>query len=228
MFCQSYEWKLKEAAAGGEALSSPLAEHLMRCDGCAEALAAETALYAAIDGALSETMNTEVPAALLPRVRAASKEAAHSAFAGWVPVMVSACSIALIAAAIGWPKPDRGRVGGIEKRVSTASNVVAARENAEPEVPVTPRTVKARIARSPVRFETARTAAEVLVPDDERVALQSFLAGSGAKRPRVRVVLTENPAAGNDRLEISSSEVSRLEIKALTEVSTEISSGATR
>jgi hypothetical protein len=70
MSCEPYSKSLTDAAAAGESLSYPLQQHLASCESCRGAFALEQSLFSAIDFGLRAATNSEVPATLLPRVRA--------------------------------------------------------------------------------------------------------------------------------------------------------------
>ena len=70
MLCEHYKEALIEAAASGAEPHGDLRAHLDGCAGCRAAFEQEQALFASIDGGLRVTANADVPASLLPRVRA--------------------------------------------------------------------------------------------------------------------------------------------------------------
>ena len=70
MLCESCRQALSEAAVSGEALPREVRLHLAGCNACTAVFAEERELFAAIDSAMGTTVNVEVPASLLPRVRA--------------------------------------------------------------------------------------------------------------------------------------------------------------
>src|SRR5215467_10617531 len=98
MPCENYREALTDAAAGETSnsaargtrpdlecgLTRELEAHLAACADCRAFFAEEIALFAAIDSGVSTRTNHEMPAALLPRVRAAVAEQRRSA-AWWAP-----------------------------------------------------------------------------------------------------------------------------------------------
>ena len=70
MLCEHYKEALIEAAASGAEPHGDLRAHLDGCAGCRAAFEQEQALFASIDDGLRVTANADVPASLLPRVRA--------------------------------------------------------------------------------------------------------------------------------------------------------------
>ncbi len=68
--CEKYRMALTDVAAVAAEPSLELRSHLDACASCRAAFTEEMELFAAIDINLSITANAEVPASLLPRVRA--------------------------------------------------------------------------------------------------------------------------------------------------------------
>ena len=74
MPCKHYKDALIEAAAGGAEPQGDLRAHLAGCTDCRAAFEQEQSLFASIDTGLQFTANSEVPASLLPCVRASLDE----------------------------------------------------------------------------------------------------------------------------------------------------------
>jgi hypothetical protein len=70
MLCEHYKEALIEAASSDVPPPGDLRAHLDGCAACRAAFEQEQALFASIDGGLRVTANADVPASLLPRVRA--------------------------------------------------------------------------------------------------------------------------------------------------------------
>jgi hypothetical protein len=70
MLCEHYKEALIEAASSDAPLPEDLRAQLDGCAGCRAAFEQEQALFVSIDGGLRVTANADVPASLLPRVRA--------------------------------------------------------------------------------------------------------------------------------------------------------------
>ena len=75
MPCEHYKDALVESAATGAEPQGELRAHLAACDACRAAFAQEQSLFSSIDTGLHATANAEVPASLLPRVRAGLDQA---------------------------------------------------------------------------------------------------------------------------------------------------------
>src|SRR5260370_12377511 len=70
MPCKHYKEALIEAAASGAEPQGELRAHLDACLDCRAAFKQEQSLFASIDAGLHVAANAEMPASLLPRVRA--------------------------------------------------------------------------------------------------------------------------------------------------------------
>jgi hypothetical protein len=96
MSCENYRAALIEAAVNGAVPSIELGSHLKACEACNTALVAELRLLTSIDAALTATANSEVPASLLPRVRAELQNRTtsnQSWVLNWTAVMVASVLI---------------------------------------------------------------------------------------------------------------------------------------
>jgi anti-sigma factor RsiW len=84
MPCEPCKNALIEAAATSAGPQGELRAHLVTCPACRAALAEELSLFSSIDTGLSAVVNAEIPASLLPRVRA--RIAGEPAVTrGWTP-----------------------------------------------------------------------------------------------------------------------------------------------
>ena len=109
MLCEHYKEALIEAAASGAEPHGDLRAHLDGCAGCRAAFEQEQALFASIDGGLRVTANADVPASLLPRVRArlhAEAAPTRTWLTNWL-VLASAAAViaAFFVARVVW-RPD--------------------------------------------------------------------------------------------------------------------------
>jgi anti-sigma factor RsiW len=83
-----------DAAVLGDALAEDLRAHLVNCEACAMAFAAEQQLYATVNQAVSASIGEHVPASLLPRVRAEISDVrASSAELHWRSLLISATAL---------------------------------------------------------------------------------------------------------------------------------------
>ena len=109
MLCEHYKEALIEAASSGVAPPGDLRAHLDGCAACCAAFEQEQALFASIDGGLRVTANADVPASLLPRVRArlhAEAAPTRTWLTNWL-VLASAAAViaAFFVARVVW-RPD--------------------------------------------------------------------------------------------------------------------------
>jgi hypothetical protein len=98
MLCDKYKEALMEAAANGGALSNSLREHVETCAHCGAKLAAEQALFTAVDFNVRRSANAELPDSLLPSIRSRLTEERtirRSSSPAWVAIAASAALIFL-------------------------------------------------------------------------------------------------------------------------------------
>ena len=106
MPCENYREALIEAAATGAAPSRELRLHMDACASCSAAFAEELQLFVAIDSGVRATANSEVPASLLPRVRARLNE--HPATRRfWIPAWAAVAAVAALVFAASIASGDR-------------------------------------------------------------------------------------------------------------------------
>lgn len=179
MLCESCRQALSEAAASGEALPREVRLHLAGCNACTAVFAEERELFAAIDSAMGTTVNVEVPASLLPRVRA--QIAASPEKAVWRLPVLAFLTALLVGVAVLSPLLRRSQVVG---RSGNKDLAVAAAESADrsettaaaaaadaPEIGALPKPEKTMIRRLPVRLQP-----EVLVSPEEPAGLERYAA----------------------------------------------------
>jgi len=95
MLCKQFKDALVEAASSGTEPQGELCVHLAACVDCRTTFAREQALFSSIDSGLHVAANTEVPASLLPRVRARLVEEAAPKYRWFYVWSVLAASVAL-------------------------------------------------------------------------------------------------------------------------------------
>lgn len=176
MLCESCRQALSEAAASGEALPREVRLHLAGCNACTAVFAEERELFAAIDSAMGITVNVELPASLLPRVRA--QIAASPEKTVWRLPVLAFLTALLVGVAVLSPLLRRSQVVG---RSGNKDLAVAAAESADrsettaaadaPEIGALPKPEKTMIRRLPVRLQP-----EVLVSPEEPAGLERYAA----------------------------------------------------
>ena len=177
MFCETYKQPLMDAAVFGGKLPRELELHLHECAGCAAGFTAELSLLASMDAQLRRSVNGEVPASMVARVRGAVAEQVdpeRRIWRNWILAPVGAVVMAAVALLL---IPRHGS-GSLEKGIEP----VAIARLAEPlTIDKNMRTAARGEAVSPVikrakRREVAATVAAVaevkVQPSAERAMLQ--------------------------------------------------------
>jgi hypothetical protein len=181
MPCQHYKDALIDAAASDAQPQGDLRAHLANCDACRATFAQEQALLSSIDAGLHVTATAEVPASLLPRVRARLDEVSvprRTWVANWL-VLATATGVlvTLFAARAVW------RTNVVQKPVETAEKTSAPPAQNHNPVVVPP---VEKHSASQRQFSIANTfpahealvgrniTPEVLVPRDQEVLLAEY------------------------------------------------------
>ena len=221
MFCEAYNKPLSDAAASGEALSLSLQQHLASCDFCHAAFAEEQSLFAAIDSGLHASANSEVPATLIPRVHVAlnNEPLPQLGFQKWI----FAGAIVSCALVVAITLQLRHRDAPVPVRTITAQTATAPsprRENLHPFVPSAAhenprRTREAKPAQPSPGDRATSSAAEVLVPDEERAAFAQFMAHTSRAAMNVPARATPVPNAPQESVQILPVEIASLDLKPL-------------
>ena len=227
MPCEHYKDALIDAAAAGAAPQGELRAHLAGCASCRAAFDQEQSIFSAIDSGLHASANAEVPASLLPRVRARLDESAIAGPRG------SSSWFALAGAAVAAAAFFLVVITRQNNPRPTPTNIVANRTAAPrvlPTVQGAPRSVLPKngnsVPRTPV--STTRNSAppaelashkltpEILVPRDQETLLASYAQqwDSGKHPPLLAGEVDQKASA---LLEISPIQIPELDVKPLTE-----------
>ena len=223
MPCRHYKEALIEAAAKGSHPHGDLRAHLDACASCRAAFDQEQALFASIDAGLHATANAEVPASLLPRVRARLDEVSAPRriwVTNWL-VLASAAVIvfALFAARAVW------RPNIVQKPVETAGKTsVPPPQNLDHVVapPVEKNSAPQRqfaIAKNPVAQETSvrgKTMSEVLVPHDQELLLAEY-AEQWSLHKRAPLLAQDADATVLTPLQVAQIQIAELDVKLLAD-----------
>lgn len=186
MPCEHHKDALIEAAAGGAALQDDLRVHLDSCLDCRAAFEQEQALFASIDVGLRVTANDEMPASLLPRVRARlDDESAPRRVWGtnWLALASAAVMVvAFLAARVVWRTNDMQKPVELAGKTSAPPQVTPSPRDQAPVA--APRMEKnssrqrlLAIAKTPPVHQTlvsAKAIPEVLVPLGQEVLLAEY------------------------------------------------------
>jgi anti-sigma factor RsiW len=189
MSCEKYKSALIEAAADGAELTPELRSHVATCPSCAAELADQRSLVASIDANLHRQMNAPVPAAMLQRFEAQLVQQPRPKRTLRLTQIVAGTIGMLAAAAIVLVFLSRWKTDTLEpnaKPIASSAHSVSAGEiqvhigpSAGPPTtivarPQTPAQTQARTVL--VSAAVSRTEPEVIVPPDERIAMEHFIA----------------------------------------------------
>jgi len=227
MPCEHYKDALIDAAASGAAPQDELRAHLVECSSCRAAFAEEQTLFAAIDSGLHDAVSPEVPASLLPRVRASLDEAAvvdRRWLMPW-PVLSAAVVAAGILFAVnvfrhtnsGNNVGDRiTSVSSIPSRTQAPSNVVSSAQS-RPADKIFPPQLSA--TKNVVSWETLasrNSAPEVLVPRDQELLIASY-ARQWSTQQRAPLLSEDVNQTTVTPLEVTPIQITELDVKLLKE-----------
>jgi hypothetical protein len=190
MSCEKYKAALIDNAANGAELAPALREHVAACPSCAAELAQQRSLFAAIDSGVRQTMNAPLPPALLHRFEAglAQQNPPRSLSLSW---LYATAALATTGAVIFFAVPHL-RTHKPDFRVVAVTQSTQSPTAHRPEImtailqPATPQEIE-RDRRHHAK-PAARPEPEVLVPPDERSALEHFMTGPHATNLAVTLV----------------------------------------
>lgn len=228
MPCEHYQDALIEAAASGTEPQGELRSHLSACPACYAVLAEEQSLFSSIDTGLQVTANAEVPASLLPRVRARITEEATSK-RGWTQswlTLAGAAAMVFVFFALYASRHANVEQMPVETatRATPPSPAMSPSQNKD-SVTMSPRRgnsvsqPRAVIAKNftpPQTLVTRNPETEVLVPRDQEVLLARYAENwRGRKRPPLLAeTSSETPL---EPLQIAPIQISQLDVKLMTE-----------
>lgn len=228
MPCKHYKDALTEAAATGAEPQGDLRVHLAGCADCRAAFEQERSLFASIDAGLHLTANAEVPASLLPRVRARLDEvsAPRSIWAANWLVWASAAIIvvAFFTARAVWRTPVSHPP--VESAVNSPLQppVTAPPQNRYPAVEPpkgknsVPKNHFAIAKNHPASESPAsgKSLPEVLVPHDQEILLAAY-AEQWSRRKHPLLVTQDFDATILPPLQVAPIQIDELGVKLLAE-----------
>jgi hypothetical protein len=233
MPCEHYKNALTEAAASGAQPQDDLRRHLDACASCRAAFEQEQSLFASIDSGLHVTANAEVPAPLLPRVRARLDEEIAPQRRWIQPMIFAAASVALAFVIFLFVRPHDRSPDSQAKQTpqfpvshspvaddrhpnsGSASQIVSFNRNSSQTG-----------VHSALLCPAADSQPEVLVPPDEREAFSRFVAVLDERREVARALVTPAAPTKDESPSLEPLQINGLEIKPLEERQTEASNGA--
>jgi hypothetical protein len=212
MFCESYRETLSEAAMRDERLPAEVQGHLAACASCRDSFSDEKALFDRIGAEVRSSVNAEMPASLLPRVR--QRIAAAPAAEIWrVPGLAYVASgLAIGAMALSFAVRTKVRSAKPEPSASSVSsprpNEPGASEKESGSGPMLTAIYK-RERRAPQVISKA--APEVLVSGEEQLGLRRYAAS-------LRNTATDRTASvkSDAVLEIEPLEIAGMDLKGLS------------
>lgn len=226
--CEDYRAALTDAAAEAVEPSLELRSHLDACASCRTAFAEETQLFAAIDSGVRNAASAEVPASLLPRVRAQLNERSVPR-RSWVPASATMAAAVLVVAVVVFVRglghdavPTNPPVNSLAHNVSPAE---IRQTPVAPFVETMRPPTKGKLlhpAKTPPVAEVAQVeAVRVLVPAGQKQAMDALLAGVRQGRVKADVLLAENSGKTLEDLQLSPLDISPIEVKPLADASAE-------
>jgi hypothetical protein len=225
MPCENYRGALIEAAATDAVPLRELRSHLDACQSCRTVFTEERELLAAIDAGVRTTANVEVPASLLPRVRAKLNELSVPR-RSWIPASAIAAAAALVIGIVFVRGAGRDKVEHNLQMGATAGNVVSPETKTFPAAaPIVETSAPASRDKRQRNIRTAPAApveqVAVLVPAGQKKAMDAFLASVRHGKAMADVLVAEKPEIPLQELELSPLAISPIEIKPLVDVSAE-------
>lgn len=213
MFCESYRNALNEAAVNGEALPREAEAHLAACAACRAAFAEERAVLAAVDSGLLRIANQDVPSTLVPRVGAAIRENAAprpSAISWDFAIAMTAVALALAAGVFALHREKfrtneamKPGQGSVVVRSKIENDVENQGGNGSHKAPSS--TLSAAGMRTVHGVGEPRLTAfvsyspEVLVPSEERIAMERYLHA----RPQASAAIIVAPKSPEEAVSIA-------------------------
>jgi len=232
MPCKHYKDALIEAAASGTEPQGELRVHLAGCADCRGALEQEQSLFSSIDAGLRVAANTDVPASLLPRVRARLDEAVAPQRRWLQPLTFAAASVAIALAIFLFARPHHSRPDSQAKQTAQIPVSETPVKNAYPQNSgpttqiVSSNASNSKAADRPTFLRpVASSQPEVLVPPDEREAFARFVAVLGERREVAIALVTPAPQAKDRPASLELLQINELEIKPLAGTESEQSDG---
>ncbi len=233
MLCKHYKVALIEAAASSAQPQGDLRAHLEACASCRAAFEQEQSLFASIDAGLHVAANAEVPASLLPRVRARLDDVEAQQRCWMSPLIFAAATVALafaifLAARPRYPRPDIQAKQTPQIPVNGTPATSTRHQNSVQGTQIVSSNVNNSQARghSTLLRPVASSQPEVLVPPDEREAFARFVAVLRERREVAVALATPAPQSKDEPASLEPLQIKGLEIKTLEERQTEVLDGA--
>ena len=223
MLCEHYKEALIEAAASGAELHGDLRAHLDGCAACRAAFEQERAFFDSIDAGLRVTANADVPASLLPRVRA-QLSGQSVARGSWIPVWAvfgAAAALVLTVVSVRSTRHDASR--------QNSQSGAVAHTGLPAEIPTTPISalpqtgpglrMKKHGVQSKAQASASVEQVPVLLPASQKVVIDAWLDGLRRGKLKANDLLAQKSDLPLQDLRVSPLDVSPIELKPLVDVS---------
>ena len=228
MPCQPYKDALVQTAASGAEPAADLRAHLAVCADCRSTFALEQSLFASIDSGLRLTANAEVPASLLPRIRARLDEAPAPArfwSANW---LVFASAAALLLAFLTAYSLLRTHQDNPSPNTAQTTSPSTPAKSSQPSLAPSPAAPDKKSFSSPSNTFVARdsmrgprpalaaSSPEVIVPHDEELLLSNY-AQEWCQRKQPLLLAEAATETDFPLLQVSPIQITELDVKPLAE-----------
>lgn len=226
MKCEKYKEALIEAAAAGENLAGGLDDHVRSCPRCSERLRRERMLFTAIDEVLGPRVNAKPHPGFLASVRAEIAQADFLPRWRWNPRWNPIWALAGVVVALLVMLVTHQRVRRQTQPVGSQSSAVPtirARQKTEFEQPG-PSSTDNSNARNGLRQprttkvvgrRTVSREPQVLVPPDERIAFEQFVARLKRRDEVVQTSVSPAGEADNEPSPTPPINIARLQLEPL-------------
>jgi hypothetical protein len=234
MPCEHYKDTLIEVAANGldpgnalapNAKMAALRAHFESCASCRAAFAQEQALFSSIDSGLQVTANADVPASLLPRVRAQLNHLSASR-RSWVPAWAVLAATAALILTVVVARGRRQDASGQAPQSSALAHadlpaeIPAVATGAPPQTNSGQRMNKHRLPGK-IQASASIEHLPVLLPAGQKAAFDVWLDGLRRGKMQANDLFSQNSDLPQQDLQISPLDVSPIEVKPLADVSGE-------
>jgi hypothetical protein len=217
MFCESYRKALSEAVLFGDRVHGETEAHVATCASCRQALAEERTLLQRIDGGLTSLVVSDLPASLIPEVRARIAEGAKSRRARRPVLAFATAALAIGAAAISFSLRSKAPQVKLDTSIVEPSSAVKSQaassqvENVRPFEHSSQGRLRVTGRQTASSTRAARIQeSEVLISADDQLGLQRYAAA-------LRATAIGNTAKLHDEVlpEIQPLEIAELKVRRL-------------
>jgi len=228
MPCDHYKDALIEAAVSRAQPQGELRAHLDACASCRAEFEREQTLFASIDAGLHATANADVPASLLPRVRARLDEESVPRriwATNWLVLASAAVMVVgFFAARAVWRTNDVHKPVETAWKTSVPPQETSSSQNQTPVIapPVEKNSSSQRqfaIVKNIPAHETlvsGKIIPEVLVPRDQEVLLAEY-AEQWRLHPRAPLLVQDADATILAPLQVAQIQIAELDVKLLAD-----------